>query len=225
MALCSFYGFYPGFLDLVAGMGYKPAPSDEHFMACYSHLRPNLGDTIVTTAGMFSSGDGDPQSEAVTDSHLVPDLCYNVQYFEKHGRNLEDPWSCRQSVIYHKYDMAKNCSIWVTVQPPDTWESSLKDLCHHRLSHPLFMHLRFIRSAAANFRDYLNYISSKLLDLVRARGDPSMPCLKLAILATTETGRTNVWHFLSRLQSSISTSRLIKNFMGCVGSCTELKRF
>merc|ERR1711939_873721 len=112
-------------------------------MACYSHLRPNLGDTIVTTA----------------------DLCYNVQYFEKHGRNLEDPWSCRQSVIYHKYDMAKNCSIWVTVQPPDTWESSLKDLCHHRLSHPLFMHLRFIRSAAANFRDYLNYISSKLLDL------------------------------------------------------------
>jgi hypothetical protein len=96
----------------------------------------------------------------------VADICYNMQYFEKHERDTHDPWSCRQSVVYHRYFFDNASSIWLVVQPPRAWESGLDDLQYDLSSHPLVHHLRFIRAAAANLRAYLNSISQSFLDLV-----------------------------------------------------------
>jgi hypothetical protein len=52
--LCTFYGFHPGLCHLIAGMGFKSSPDDEHFMSSYTHLRATENDSSAT--GMAISG-------------------------------------------------------------------------------------------------------------------------------------------------------------------------
>lgn len=50
-SLFAFYELQPGFVDSIAGMGYKSSPEDEHFTSCYRHLRSCMGDVETTDVG------------------------------------------------------------------------------------------------------------------------------------------------------------------------------
>ena len=94
------------------------------------------------------------------------DLCYNVRHFELHERDLEDPWSCRQSAIHQKYYFSAGCSNWIIVQPPKLFLSTLEGIESDKIVHPMGLHVLYIAAAMANWRSYLNYITEKLTQLV-----------------------------------------------------------
>jgi hypothetical protein len=94
------------------------------------------------------------------------DICYNLRYFEKHGRDLQDPWSCRQSVVHQKYAFDDTTSTLIVIQPSMRWKNGLDDANFNKITHPLALHLRSISSAIANNWEYLEYISNELLSLV-----------------------------------------------------------
>jgi hypothetical protein len=94
------------------------------------------------------------------------DICYNLRYFEKHGRDLQDPWSCRQSVVHQKYAFGDATSALIVIQPSRRWETGLDDVNFNKITHPLALHLRSISPAVANNWEYLEYMSNELLSLV-----------------------------------------------------------
>ncbi|KAF2259194.1 hypothetical protein CC78DRAFT_82270 [Lojkania enalia] len=106
--LCTNSQVTPRFLSLVEGMRKKNFPKDEHFMSCYTQLS--------TTP---------KQSGTNNAANLTYDICYNLRHFEKNGRNLQDPWSCRQTVTHQKYHFSDATSSWIIVQPPELWSSSV----------------------------------------------------------------------------------------------------
>jgi len=90
-------------------------------------------------------------------------VSYNLQFFEPHGRQLTDPWSCRQSAIHQKFLLSENRSAWVVIHQPLLFHDSLQDAQVGVLTHPMSLHIRYIRSATHYWRDYLKYRSSELL--------------------------------------------------------------
>jgi hypothetical protein len=57
-AICTLYGFHPCILGLIAGLGYKTAPEDEHFISCHSVLWPHEDNgtrTRAAFAGTFEA--------------------------------------------------------------------------------------------------------------------------------------------------------------------------
>jgi hypothetical protein len=94
------------------------------------------------------------------------DLCYNVRHFERHGRDLEDPWSCRQSAIHNKNSFDTEQSSWIAIQPPILFASRLKDYSPTNTPHPMALYIRFLAASIAGWREYLNYIAERLKSFV-----------------------------------------------------------
>jgi hypothetical protein len=97
---------------------------------------------------------------------LTQDLCYNIRHFERHGRELEDPWSCRQSAIHQKLNIDTRQSSWLVIMPPVSFTSGLKGCKTNDTSHPMSLHIRYLATGLACWREYLNYISERLKALV-----------------------------------------------------------
>jgi hypothetical protein len=97
---------------------------------------------------------------------LIVGLCYNIRYFERHGRDLKSPWSCRQTVVNQRFYFKNSLSNWTIVQPPLGFNDFLKGTNLEFDFHPLEFHLQYITLATRNWRDYLDYISANLINLV-----------------------------------------------------------
>jgi hypothetical protein len=93
---------------------------------------------------------------------MTSGLCYNIRHFERHRRELEDPWSCRQSAIHQKYYFETRRSSWLVIQPPILFASSWKDRKVSCTSHPMDLHIRYLASGTGSWREYLNYIAERL---------------------------------------------------------------
>ena len=97
---------------------------------------------------------------------LAIDLCYNIRHFELHGRELENPWSCRQTAINHVYDINKEQSNWIVVQPPGPFMSNFDTRDISQMHHSMYLHIPYLTAGVCNWREYLNYIAGKLKELV-----------------------------------------------------------
>jgi hypothetical protein len=91
------------------------------------------------------------------------EVSYNLRYFEPHGRQLEDPWSCRQTAIHNKYYVEQGNSSWIVIQPPASFRGSVQDAAEGIISYPLALHIRYIRSATTHWRSYLSQKGCELL--------------------------------------------------------------
>ena len=79
---------------------------------------------------------------------LPLETCYIIRTYERHGRpQLNDPWSLRQSLVYHKNDRETENSVWIFVQlfqrcKNALWkEFSQLDRCHLMRPHNLFLEI------------------------------------------------------------------------------------
>ncbi|EWG54258.1 hypothetical protein FVEG_12518 [Fusarium verticillioides 7600] len=90
---------------------------------------------------------------------MTASIGYNLRYFELHGRDLQDPWSCRLSALYHRYDFIRGLSDWVIIHPLAKHDTREK---HEAAEHPMYLHLKYLNLATLNYRDYLNYIADSL---------------------------------------------------------------
>ncbi|KAI1157381.1 hypothetical protein F5B18DRAFT_666015 [Nemania serpens] len=67
------------------------------------------------------------------------------------------PWSCRQSALHHSYLPPTNHSAWVVIQPPENF-----DLTVLSNTHPMYLHVQYLRAAISNWREYLDSIDETL---------------------------------------------------------------
>lgn len=139
-------------------MGRKFNSKDEDFMSCYNTVssRPKalssgLGSNAATCNETCWSMSFTFDLIAFNLHFRILGICYNIRYFERHGRDLEDPWSCRQSAIHHSFWPGSKQSTSVIIQPPETF-----NVITHYTSHALSLHARYLTAGLVNWREYLD---------------------------------------------------------------------
>ncbi|KAI0115611.1 hypothetical protein GGR51DRAFT_503555 [Nemania sp. FL0031] len=192
--ICELARITPFFLHFVVGMGTKFASTDEDFMSCYS----TCASENQCIPAEFSG------AEDIQDGSLKA-ICYNIRYFERHGRDLEDPWSCRQSALHHSFTAGSQHSAWVVVQPPEAFNLTIG-----HTPHPMALHLRYLQAAIANWREYLDSFSQRFKLLNQQIAIPN-PYHKLKISFSHEQhlhhlkGKLHrAQHILTNMQATLS---------------------
>jgi len=161
--ICSVNEIHPRFLDFVFGMGRRNSSSDEIFNGCYNNVSFAQRDNArLTSYGKTKL----PRYSSPYWS--LKDTCYNLRYMERHGRELHDPWSCRQTAICQKYHYSHSRSTWLIIHHPQALYDSLRDMELQNIAHPMALHIRCLRAALHNWREYLNFRGTELRSLVSA---------------------------------------------------------
>ncbi|KAI0411370.1 hypothetical protein F5X98DRAFT_383864 [Xylaria grammica] len=97
----------------------------------------------------------------LTDGGNV-ETCYMLHFFENNGSTEGDPWSPRQTAVYHQYYASGNQSSWILINPSARLEESLQAepegvsrLTLSGKSSAARFHVLFINSALRNWPDYI----------------------------------------------------------------------
>jgi hypothetical protein len=103
----------------------------------------------------------------VANASIKEELCYNLHHVEQNGRNRGNPWSLRQTGIYHQLDLATKRSVWIFIQASGpTREEIFRVLRSARYGeNPMLLHLEVLFAMSRNWPDYIEYLSSKLDEL------------------------------------------------------------
>lgn len=150
--LCHFYRVFPRYLDPVLRFNTQISRTEEYLGGgCYRHVREDKTLGLERKSSFF-------------------EICYNICHFELHGRELEDPWSCRQCAVYQSYSCHQNSSVWILIQLPKRsrdyleWINSAgEDLkCWSLGDHPLVLHLLILVSCEKNWGPYIGYLGNVL---------------------------------------------------------------
>lgn len=106
---------------------------------------------------------------------VVLELGYNVKYVARHGRTFpKDPFSIRETGVYHKFDSGTQESTWIFMQASDSMKERLRR-SYQRSNETVpmnqfLMHASILQGASEHWRDYLIYLEdtfSKLVSLIR----------------------------------------------------------
>jgi hypothetical protein len=104
---------------------------------------------------------------------MLLELCYNVLYMERHGRNLDDPWSLRQTGVYYQQSVELHPSRWILVNPSTDTKMHLEAFMQEGLlCCSLSAHVEILSWLTANWSDYIEYTT---LELSRHVSKPPMP--------------------------------------------------
>lgn len=103
----------------------------------------------------------------------MAEVCYNIRHFERHGRDLEDPWSSRQCAVYQACGGSLP-TVWFFVKLPARTRNHITRLFGkvnlQEQWHPMQLHLVILSSCEKGILPYINYLSSQLLLLVGCVG-------------------------------------------------------
>ena len=100
----------------------------------------------------------------------ITELCYLLRYPARHGRKSGCPFSIRQMAIYQRFDLVKNTSRWIFVQPPDDFAIELRSKLSvegQEKSSACDIHRQIFMVAEQEWRDYICYLDAELATLVR----------------------------------------------------------
>ncbi|KAF1845215.1 uncharacterized protein K460DRAFT_416511 [Cucurbitaria berberidis CBS 394.84] len=140
---------HPCFLDVVHIFGERITAVEESFAACFTRLYPSL-------------------SSSQNSSY---EISYNFKYVVRHGRSLpQDPFSVRQTGVYHKYCANSTTCTWILLQPPEILSERIaKALGCVEESRPTSQfryHALIFLCLTENLRDYLNYLEDQFSTLM-----------------------------------------------------------
>ncbi|KAF8537272.1 hypothetical protein BDD12DRAFT_847584 [Trichophaea hybrida] len=144
--LCHFYRVFPKYLHCVFQFREKHCEEEEYFSGgCYRHVH-----------------------EDESKHSAIFEICYNVRYFEKHGRQLEDPWSSRQCSVYQNYSQRSNASTWILIHIPNGTRDHLERFNSEtegssQSDHPMRIHMHLLLSCEKNWGPYIGYLGDELL--------------------------------------------------------------
>ena len=105
------------------------------------------------------------------------EICYILRTYERHGRpDLNDPWSLRQSLVYHKYDRETEKSVWIFVQLFQRCKDALwKEFAEVKPWHVMRPHQLFLRIILPDWRWYFDYQRRFLQEFVSGLFQPLVP--------------------------------------------------
>ncbi|KAL4879759.1 hypothetical protein BJY04DRAFT_219846 [Aspergillus karnatakaensis] len=138
---------FPSFFDLTAAFGFKTSSDQRAFhgwRAC--------------TSG----------AECLGEKH---EFCYNIQHVERHGRKLKDPWSLRQTGVYHQYCDTGNQSRWVLLNPNERLRNLVTSHSQTTPEGPTpygsslsswGLDIQLLVSLGLGWPDYIEYLQSEL---------------------------------------------------------------
>ena len=96
---------------------------------------------------------------------------YGLRFAELNNREGNDPWSIRQTAIYHKYTAADKSSSWIMIAASDRTRTSLdlyaKSCTDLALFNPFEIHVLVLDSALANWRSYIIDLTERITRQVR----------------------------------------------------------
>ena len=122
-----------------------------------------------------------------------PEICYNIQYVEKHGRSSGYPWSLRQVGVYQKHDLNSHRSRWILLHPSsyirDEMERWMKNTQAERsgsMNNVLRLHPLILFWTSRNWTEYIEDHRSELKEIVRPLQHPRYS------IANHPTGRESV---------------------------------
>lgn len=93
----------------------------------------------------------------------ISEICYNVLHVQKHGRKLPDPWSLRQTGIYHQMVNDQLGSRWIVLDLQGDLQANLKDFLESRTDYShLAMHLELLIAMGSNWSEYIEFLGSEL---------------------------------------------------------------
>lgn len=100
-----------------------------------------------------------------------PEIAYGFRYAELNNRPVRDPWSIRQTVVYHKYKANDKSSSWVMIAASKRTETSLDRYiksCEDDIVelNPFEIHLIVIDTALANWRPYIVGLTERITQQV-----------------------------------------------------------
>ncbi|KAI1284234.1 hypothetical protein F5Y07DRAFT_349137 [Xylaria sp. FL0933] len=150
-AICDSDRVLACFIKIVTGFGTKLSSGDEDFMACYSQIDSQPEEKAGPIA-----------ASGARQEVCISTFCYNIRHMECHGRELDDPWSCRHSAIHQTIFHSSRKTRTIIIQPPETLGSTLTVDTSVNESHPMGLHLRLLAAGIAEWRDYLNYVAKKI---------------------------------------------------------------
>ncbi|MCJ1402112.1 hypothetical protein MMC11_005331 [Xylographa trunciseda] len=95
------------------------------------------------------------------------ECAYGLRYVELNSRKgTTEPWSVRQTVVYHKYIMAQQSSTWVLIAASSTTELRIdryvKSFDKLANLNPFEIHLIILDTALANWRPYIIFLTEKI---------------------------------------------------------------
>ena len=106
------------------------------------------------------------------------EIAYGLRYAELNNRLVQDPWSIRQTVVYHKFKANDNSSSWVLIAASKRTETSLdlyiKSSEHINQFNPYEINLIVLDTALANWRPYIVSLTERIMQQVCP--DPTPPC-------------------------------------------------
>jgi hypothetical protein len=96
-----------------------------------------------------------------------------LHFFENNGKTEGDPWSPRQTAVYHRYNASGNQSSWILIKPSPHLEESLQAelesvpcLALSGKSRAARLHVMFTYFALRNWPDYIAAQRTKVEKLV-----------------------------------------------------------
>ncbi|KAI9785127.1 MAG: hypothetical protein M1839_000765 [Geoglossum umbratile] len=96
------------------------------------------------------------------------ELCYNIRYVEKNGRNSGDPWSLRQIGVYQQWKPDSRNSTWILLHPSENIHKRLHEIMGKmplKSESPMLLHILFLSSTAYNWGDYIEDLRSQAVAL------------------------------------------------------------
>jgi hypothetical protein len=156
----------PKFLDLLFGFGDKTRSSEEGF-----------GGGIRSASSAQSQG---AWLERGTGGRTVlmerADICYQLRYVESNHRSRGNPWSLRQTGVFHRFDLSGNPSqnLWIFLHPKHgskgqrRFEAAVaKELESGETdNNPIRLHLSLMTSYLDGWRWYLHDLGRSYLETV-----------------------------------------------------------
>jgi hypothetical protein len=99
------------------------------------------------------------------------DIHYRLQYVVRNFRNRGDPFSLRQTGVYHKFSRDVDESVWIILHPSADIQRRLRLALQNiptecRKSNPMLLHLVFISSTASGWDQYIEHLRLELESFV-----------------------------------------------------------
>lgn len=104
------------------------------------------------------------------------DICYLYRYVERNGRSPGNPWSIRQTGVYHRYSPTDVSNFWLLLHPlVDSMAQkrlnklySTQNSFVHLKANALGLHILLISSYSDNWRWYLKDLGIAFTKIVRS---------------------------------------------------------
>lgn len=92
---------------------------------------------------------------------------------ERNNRNVPEPWSMRQTVVYHRFKAKSWFSTWIVIAASQRTTTCLDRYVKSNTSiatlSPFEVHLMILDSVLANWRPYLVSLTARIAEQVRVK--------------------------------------------------------